>query len=276
MPKVQNGRISHVNSNCRSKYLAAFDLDVDYDLICVGFGPASLSVAIALHDSIASSKLHFDSPPKVLFIEKQSRFTWHAGMLLPGAKMQIPFMIDLATLRDPQSHFTFLSYLHHQGRLFDFTNLRAFFPARVEFEDYLRWCSSHFDHLVQYGREVVSISPAVRKNNAVTMFTVKAQSSVTGDGYTVRGRNVLLATGGQPSLPQTLPAQNPRILHSSQYLYMIDKILADRNSAYKVIVVGAGQSAAEIFQSVQKLYPNSSTRLVMHPEFLKPCDDTPL
>ncbi|KAK5626508.1 hypothetical protein RRF57_002223 [Xylaria bambusicola] len=32
-----------------------------HDLICVGFGPASLAVAVALHDSINSGKLSVDS-----------------------------------------------------------------------------------------------------------------------------------------------------------------------------------------------------------------------
>ena len=70
------------------------------DLLCIGFGPASLAIAIALHDTYQS----FSSPePNILFMEKQYQFAWHAGMQLPGAKMQISFLKDLATPRDPRS-----------------------------------------------------------------------------------------------------------------------------------------------------------------------------
>lgn len=270
--------VARVKPVQRSSHLTATDLDADYDLVCVGFGPASLSVAVALHDAIAAGKqLRPDgSAPKVLFVEKQTRFAWHAGMLLPGAKMQISFVKDLATLRDPRSHFTFLNYLHEHDRLVDFTNLGTFLPARVEYEDYLRWCSAHFEHLVQYDQEVVSVTPAVKKADAVKMFTVEARNNATGQIHSFRGRNVLLATGGRPSFPKSFPVKHPRILHSSQYAYMVPKILTDKNAAYKVVVVGAGQSAAEIFHNIQNLYPNSNTQLVMRQEFLKPSDDSPL
>ncbi len=275
---VQNGVDSRVKPIQRSSHLVAADLDAEYDLICVGFGPASLSVAIALHDSLAAGKkLRPDgSAPKVLFLEKQTRFAWHAGMLLPGAKMQISFVKDLATLRDPRSHFTFLNYLHQHDRLVDFTNLGTFLPARIEYEDYMRWCSSHFEHLVQYDNEVVSVTPALKKADTVKQFTVEARNNASGQIQTFRGRNVLLATGGKPSFPKSFPVKHPRILHSSQYAYMVPKILTDKNAAYKVVVVGAGQSAAEIFHNIQNLYPNSNTQLVMRQEFLKPSDDSPL
>ena len=58
-----------------------------FDLICVGFGPASLAIAVALRDLQISAK--------ILFLERQPRFAWHAGMLLPGARMQISFLKDV-------------------------------------------------------------------------------------------------------------------------------------------------------------------------------------
>ncbi len=67
-----------------------------YDLVCVGFGPASLAIAIALHDAKeAGTPFLSGAHPKIRFLEKQSSFAWHAGMLLPGAKMQITFIKDL-------------------------------------------------------------------------------------------------------------------------------------------------------------------------------------
>ncbi|KAL7800774.1 ornithine monooxygenase [Trichoderma afarasin] len=270
----QSGRKMHKN---KSPYLVQSASDSEFDLICVGFGPASLAVAVALHDAVASGQqlLPGGSSPKVLFIEKQNRFAWHAGMLLPGAKMQISFIKDLASLRDPRSEFTFLNYLHRNGRLVDFTNLDTFLPARVEYEDYLRWCASYFEHLVQYGQEVVSVSPELKKGDAVRTFAVQSRNSKTGETLTFRGRNVLIAAGGQPNFPKSFPSKHPRIIHSSQYAYMVPEILSKKDAPYRVAVLGAGQSAAEIFHNIQTLYPNSKTALVMRPEFLRPSDDSP-
>ncbi|KAK5996501.1 L-ornithine N(5)-monooxygenase [Cladobotryum mycophilum] len=275
---VTNGHQSEDRSWTNlSPYLLPTDLDSEFDLICVGFGPASLAIAVALHDALASGQklLPDGSAPKVLFVEKQSRFAWHAGMLLPGAKMQISFVKDLATLRNPRSEFTFLNYLHRNGRLVDFTNLSTFLPARVEYEDYMRWCSSHFDHLVQYGQEVLSVSPETKTGTSVQTFTVQSRDVKTGQTHSYRGRNILLATGGQPSFPKSFPSKHPRIIHSSQYAYSVPKILPKKQSPHHVAVVGAGQSAAEIFHNIQKLYPNSKTSLIMRQEFLRPSDDSP-
>ncbi|PHH63925.1 hypothetical protein CDD81_5373 [Ophiocordyceps australis] len=270
-----------------SPHLSPAPLDSDFDLICVGFGPASLSIAIAMHDAIAAGAQLLPgsatSAPKLLFIEKQNRFSWHAGMLIPGAKMQISFIKDLATLRNPRSEFTFLNYLHSQGRLIDFTNLNTFLPSRVEFEDYLRWCSSHFDHLAQFGQQVVSVAPETPKgaspsyssHHKVGMFVVEAQDVDTGASRTYRGRNVLVATGGQPSLPRNFPLRHPRVIHSSQYANRILELLPRRSDPYHIAIVGAGQSAAEIFNNLHTLYPNCKTSLIMRPEFLRPSDDSP-
>ncbi|KAH7013239.1 L-lysine 6-monooxygenase (NADPH-requiring)-domain-containing protein [Ilyonectria destructans] len=260
-----------------SKYLEASPLDSEFDLICAGFGPASLAVAIAMNDAIANGqKLRADgAPPKVLFLEKQSAFAWHAGMLLSGAKMQISFIKDLATLRDPRSEFTFLNYVHRNGRLIDFTNLDTFLPARAEFEDYLRWCSSFFDHVVQYNNEVVAVTPVNKEAGAVKTFTVQARNGKTGQLQSFRTKQVLIAAGGQASLPKSLPSKNPRVLHSSQFATYAPQILTKTDAPYRVAVIGAGQSAAEIFNNVQSLYPNSKTSLLMRQEFLRPSDDSP-
>ena len=51
-------------------------------------------------------------PPPALrvgFLERQPRFGWHRGMLLDDATMQVSFLKDLVTLRNPASDFSFLS-----------------------------------------------------------------------------------------------------------------------------------------------------------------------
>ncbi|KAK4153808.1 L-lysine 6-monooxygenase (NADPH-requiring)-domain-containing protein [Chaetomidium leptoderma] len=256
----------------KSPHLRPADADSVLDLVCVGFGPASVAIAVALHDSIEAGKMA--QAPKVLFLEKQPQFAWHAGMLLPGAKMQISFVKDLASLRDPRSNFTFLNYLHKNNRLVDFINLGTFLPARAEYEDYLRWCARQFDDVVRYQTEVVSVSP-VHEEGPHKIFTVTSRNIKTGATTTSRARNVVVAVGGQASIPRLFPAHHPRVLHSSQYAQIVPKILGDKSAPYRVAVVGAGQSAAEIFSNVQTLYPNSKTYMVMRSEFLKPSDDSP-
>lgn len=271
-PQAQ-AQAPHNTYRNRSAHLKAADPESVHDLVCVGFGPASLAIAVALHDFLEAGTLK--QTPNVLFLEKQPKFAWHAGMLLPGAKMQISFLKDMASLRDPRSQFTFLNYVHSQDRLLDFINLDTFLPARTEYEDYLRWCASHFDDVVRYNSEVVSVSPE-ENSNGVKIFTVVERNSKTGALSTHRARNVVLAVGGQASIPKPLPAKSPRVIHSSQYAYMMPKILTDRNAPVRVAVIGAGQSAAEIFNNVSNLYPNSKTYMIMKSEFIKPSDDSPL
>ncbi|KAL8372228.1 hypothetical protein RB595_001834 [Gaeumannomyces hyphopodioides] len=282
-----NGRQSHANGLVngyhsrrnkttapKSQFVLPTAADELHDLICVGFGPASLAVAVAIHDALEAGQLA--TAPRVLFLEKQERFAWHAGMLLPGAKMQISFIKDMASLRDPRSNFTFLNYLHRHGRLVEFTNLSTFLPARNEYEDYLRWCAGHFDDVVSYGSEVVSVHPQeAAAAGPLKTFEVVSRDMATGAEARYRAKNVILAIGGQPSIPRVLPAASPKVVHSSQYAHLVPRILTNTSAPYRVAVVGAGQSAAEIFSNIQTLYPNSRTWMVMRSEFLKPSDDSP-
>ncbi|KAF8444237.1 L-ornithine N5-oxygenase sida [Terfezia claveryi] len=240
-----------------------------YDLICVGFGPASLSIAIAHHDR------RLDSSSRVLYLEKQSSFAWHAGMLLPGSRMQISFIKDLASLRDPRSHFTFLNYLHQNNRLIHFTNLGTFLPLREEYNDYLTWCASHFDDSVRYGETVHAVKP-VRLNGQglVTMFEVQS-TDTSGVTQTRTARHVVVAVGGRPNIPTVFPTNDRRIIHSSAYASVVASVLGDREAPYKVAVIGAGQSAAEIYADLHSRYPNCHTRLIIRRQALKPSDDSP-
>ena len=115
-----------------------------------------------------------------------------------------------------------------------------------------------------------------RKEQPVDMFAVRSRDVATGITSVFRARNVIVAIGGQPSMPRCLPACNPRVIHSSQFERRVRAVLPDPAAPYRVAVVGAGQSAAEIFNGVQEMYPNSKTALIMRSEFLKPSDDSPL
>lgn len=253
--------------------------DEMHDLLCVGFGPASLAIGIALHDAMDPA-LNRSSPgvtfkPKVCFLERQKQFAWHSGMLVPGSRMQISFIKDLATLRDPRSSFTFLNYLHNKSRLIHFTNLGTFLPTRMEFEDYMRWCAQRFDHVVSYREEVVEVIPGSKTDGKVDYFVVRSRNSETGMVSSRRARKVVVALGGKAKMPPGFP-QDPRIMHSSKYCTTLPGMLKNEFDAYNIAVVGSGQSAAEIFHDLQRRYPNSRTTLILRDSALRPSDDSPL
>lgn len=253
--------------------------DVIYDMVCVGFGPASLAIGIALNDAIDPSLNggHTDFAPKVRFLEKQKQFAWHSGMLVPGSRMQISFIKDLATLREPRSSFTFLSYLNHKNRLIHFTNIGTFLPARVEFEDYMRWCASHFEHITHYGKEVEEIipGPTSAEGGAVEYFTVVSKDTDTKEIKSLNARKIVIAVGGRAKMPPGIPV-DPLIMHSSKYFTHLPKMLSDAMAPYRIAVVGGGQSAAEIFHDLHGRFPNSKTTLIFRDSALRPSDDSPL
>lgn len=189
--------------------------------------------------------------------------------------MQISFIKDLATLRDPRSSFTFLNYLHNKDRLIHFTNLGTFLPARIEFEDYMRWCAGRFEDVVSYGQEVSEIVPGKTTNGVVDYFVVRSRNTDTGEITSRRARKVVVALGGKAKMPPGFP-QDPRIMHSSKYCTGLPSVLKNESDPYRIAVVGSGQSAAEIFHDLQRRYPNSKTTLILRDTALRPSDDSPL
>lgn len=275
MPRAQP---SSSRGPSRLKATPAEDM---HDVLCIGFGPASLAIGIALHDSLdpalAKPGTNTNFQPKVCFLERQKRFAWHSGMLVPGSRMQISFIKDLATLRDPRSSFTFLNYLHQKERLIDFTNLGTFLPARMEFEDYMRWCAERFSDVVAYGQEVVEVIPGKSDptSSAVDYFTVLSRDVETGEITSRNTRKVVIAIGGKAKMPPGLP-QDPRIMHSSKYCTTLPAMLKNDSNPYNIAVLGSGQSAAEIYHDLQKRYPNARTTLIMRDTAMRPSDDSPL
>lgn len=239
-----------------------------YDLICIGFGPASLAIAIALHDRGIDTR--------ALFVEKQRSFTWHAGMLLPGARMQISFLKDLATLRNPTSKFTFINYLKSKKRLVPFTNLSTFLPLREEYNDYMSWCASHFENYVQYGHEAISVSANKDSDGLIKTWQINFKNLETNVCDTVTARNVVIAIGGKPRIPIPINGFESHIIHSSSYADAVPLLLQDTRKPYAVAVVGGGQSSAEIFKDLQTRYPNAFVTLFTGASALKPSDDSPL
>lgn len=281
VPDMPIGSSPQNNGSPKHKtHLRQTPRDDVHDVVCVGFGPASLAIACALHDSTVQTGKQaplLKEQPKIAFLERQPEFAWHAGMQIPGAKMQISFIKDMATMRNPRSEFTFLNYLHENDRLVQFTNLSTFLPRRIEYEDYLRWCANWFASLVSYGEDVVDISPEASSKtpSSVNIWAITSRNIVTGELSTRRTKKVVVAVGGHPRIPKAFPQHHPRVLHSSQYWTLSSRIFLDRNAPLKIAVIGSGQSAAEIFNNLPSQFPNSKSYLLIRGAALRPSDDSP-
>lgn len=242
-----------------------------YDVIGVGFGPSNLALAIALDEAVRRRGRGL----RAHFIEKQKSFAWHGGMLLPGSDMQISFLKDLALLRDPTSRFTFLNYLHANGRLEFFINQKSFYPSRIEFNDYLLWAAGHFAENVAYGEEVVAIEPETARG-PVRHVAVRSRDASGGERVRL-ARNLVLAVGGHPKIPAVFQplADDARAFHSSAYLHTIGALsLADRPET-RIAVIGRGQSAAEIALDLHNRFGRARIDMITRGFALRPADDTP-
>ncbi|WP_375462997.1 lysine N(6)-hydroxylase/L-ornithine N(5)-oxygenase family protein [uncultured Methylobacterium sp.] len=240
-----------------------------HDVIGIGFGPSNLALAIALDEAGGRRSLR----PRVRFIERQPEFVWHGGMLLPDSGMQISFLKDLVTLRDPTSPFTFVNYLHVHGRLIDYINRKSFYPSRIEFNDYLRWVAARFADRCDYGRTVVAVEPE-GSGDVIRHLVVKAVD-VEGREHRRRTRAVVLATGGEPRIPPMFTGfrDSRRVFHSSGYLRRIADV--PEAPSPRIAVIGAGQTAAEIFLDLQTRLPQARVEMIFRGQALKPADDSP-
>jgi L-ornithine N5-oxygenase len=227
----------------------------------VGFGPANLGLAIAVTERNATA----ERPISALFLERQDAFGWHRGMLIPDARMQVAFLKDLATLRNPTSSFGFVSYLAERGRLVDFVNRQTFFPTRLEFHDYLSWAAARLDDVVSYGTTVEKIEPTGDGLLAVT-------GRRRGEPVRVVARAVVVATGLTPALPDGVEA-GERIWHNSQLVPNVAKLAAGP-APRRFVVVGAGQSAAESVDYLHRSFPDADVHAVFRRWGYSPADDS--
>ncbi|OBJ55746.1 lysine N(6)-hydroxylase/L-ornithine N(5)-oxygenase family protein [Mycobacterium asiaticum] len=225
------------------------------DLLGIGFGPSNLALAIVF----AERGVH------AVFAEAQQRFGWHRGMLLPGARMQVPFLKDLVTLRNAQSDFTFVNYLSEQDRLVEFIGRHTLFPSRLEFHDYLEWAAARVvaqDVVnVRYGQRVVEVSAEA------TGFVVR-----TASDWVIRADTLVLGTGLAPVLPDGV-ARTARQWHSHT---LLDGLAGLGQSAFRrFAVVGAGQSAAEVVGYLHRQYPDAEVHAVFARYGYSQADDNP-
>jgi L-ornithine N5-oxygenase len=233
------------------------------DLVGVGFGPSNLALALALSESGADAG--------ALFLERQPAFGWHTGMLLEDATMQVSFLKDLVTMRDPASPHSFLCYLRDRGRLAAFINHKSLFPLRTEFHDYLEWCARRVGHLVRYGAQVVDVRPVTGPDGTVDLLDVVVLRE-DGAEEVHRARNVVIAIGLRPHFPDGVRGSG-RVWHTSELLHRLPGI--ESATPLTFTVVGAGQSAAEAVGHLHGRYPDAQVRAVFGRYGYSPADDSP-
>ncbi|MFE0916404.1 lysine N(6)-hydroxylase/L-ornithine N(5)-oxygenase family protein [Streptomyces nigra] len=236
-----------------------------HDVIGIGFGPSNVAMAIALSEHNAGPGAQ---PLRAHFFEQQPRFGWHRGMLIDDATMQVSFLKDLVTLRNPASDYSFLCYLKSRGRLIDFINHKSLFPLRIEFHDYFEWAAARVDDLVSYGHEVVGVMPVLR-DGVVEHLDVTVRSA---QGLAVhRARNLVLGTGLRPLMPDGVE-RSDRLWHTSE---LLGRVAAwEGPPPGRVVVVGAGQSAAENVAYLHRRFPDAEICAVFSRYGYSPADDS--
>lgn len=222
------------------------------DVFGVGFGPAGLSVAVALDD------LAEDRPagpaPRSRFADRAPGADWQPNMLLPGTDIQHHFLRDYATPRNPRSRFTFPSYLVDTGRFFPFT-LMGGYVSREEWSNYTRWTAERVTAPVDFGTDVCGVEPVRDADGRVRRARITA---VSGDARESEylASNVLVSVGHTPFVPEQFrPVLGDRVFHSSRFRPRIEALSG--GGRLRFAVVGAGQNAGEIVLHLASAYPEA-------------------
>jgi L-ornithine N5-oxygenase len=216
---------------------------MNYDLVGVGFGPANISLAIALEE--------IGWPGSVLFLERNSTPDWQSEMLLDGTDIQHHPLRDLVTPRNPQSRYGFLSFLQSQHRLFEFLNLGLTYALRKDYAAYIRWVARQFDRWTTYSQSVT----AIRLNAIGNDGEPQIELSMDG-GRTIRARALSIAPGRSPLVPDVFaPLIGDRVVHFTRYLTTLARWQSEA-PLRSIAVVGGSQSAIEIVLDLLRRAPD--------------------
>lgn len=242
-----------------------------HDLIGVGFGPSNLALAIALEELAQTNGHALDA----LFIDKQSDYRWHGNTLATQSELQISFLKDLVSLRNPTSPYSFVNYLHQKKRLADFINLGTFYPCRLEYNDYLRWAAEHFATQAVYGEEILRVEPELLDGRIDHLRVISR--SAQGHERLRRARSVVVGSGGTPKIPPVFAPfkDDPRVFHHSQYLNSLEQLPCTQGKPMRIAIIGSGQSAAEALIDLNDSYPSVKADMILRGSALKPADDSP-
>ncbi|MCR8842145.1 SidA/IucD/PvdA family monooxygenase [Paenibacillus sp. SC116] len=237
------------------------------DVVGIGLGPSNLALAVAVDEQGGNEN-------EWLFLERNKECMWHPGMLLEGARLQISFLKDLVTLRNPRSFFSFINYLKENGRLDEFINLSHFNPTRIEYVHYLNWVRRHLpQHMMQMGAEVINVAPIAGSNGDVNRLQTVYRNK-DGEVNSVMSKDIVIAVGGTPFIPEPFTKSSVKpIFHSSNFLHEITSFSSKKS--HQFCVVGSGQSAVEIILYLADHFPDSTILSIQRNATFKPADNSP-
>lgn len=203
-------------------------METYYDIIGIGIGPFNLGMA-ALCDGIKELNC--------LFLDKKPDFDWHPGIMIPGSTMQVSFLADLVTLADPSSRYSYLKFLNQRGRLLQFGIYEKNYITRSEYNRYCKWVCQQLSSL-KFGYLVDEI----KYDTAKKVYCVYCKTG-KGEINSFTAKNIVIGVGTQPKIPLFARCfSGEQVFHSSQYLEKREHLRAG-----SILLVGSGQSAAEIF-----------------------------
>ena len=250
MAKLANAAVSVSPETGSDSTTLAVDKQ-HYHCVGIGCGPSNLSIASLLHGNGDVKSIFFDSKPA---------FSWHDGMMMGNASLQVSLFKDLVTLADPTNKFSFISYLHSEGRLYNFLNAKFDSLLRKEFRAYLEWAARTNEN-VHFDERVLSVSFEAER---YAIETTKRR--VTSD-------HVIVGVGTSPHLPEFVKEHMDHSnFHVSRFLHNTSPV-----EGKSIAVVGGGQSGAEAFLSLlsdDKALPKRVTWVTKRENFF-PIDDSP-
>ena len=222
------------------------------DLAGLGAGPFNLSLAALL-----------DSQPelKVQFFDRKPSFSWHPGLMLPGAHMQTSCLKDMVTAVQPTSRWSFLSYLVEKGRFYQFLSTEKMVISRREFVDYMSWVAANLESL-KFDTNIRELG----FNGSEFVMTMD-------NNELVFARNICLGTGKIPHVPEC-----SRSLLGTDCFHAAD--LADNTldlTGKRVAVIGGGQTGAEVFLNTlrEKWGKAADVQWVSRRSNFEPLDESP-
>jgi L-ornithine N5-monooxygenase len=219
------------------------------DLVGIGFGPAGIAVAAAIHDLGERHGVAFTD--RVAFFERATGPGWQTGLLFRNTDIQHHYMRDLATPRDPRSRFTFANFLKEKNRMFEFGSLvyggGGGAVSRIEWSEYVAWAGRLLDDYVTYDSPVEAVH--------LTRFQDQEVLAVTAGGREILARSIAFCAGQDLFYPPVFRDHvGDRVFHGTKFLDKV-KALPPMNQ-FRVSIVGAGQSAIEIVQYLHNTYPD--------------------
>jgi lysine N6-hydroxylase len=244
--------------------------EIIYDIVGIGIGPFNLSLAAMCDEVPELNCIFFDLAPG---------FEWHPGMMLPAAKLQVPFFADLTTIVNPRSKYTFLNFLYEINSMIRFGNLATDSTYRQQYNDYCQWVASELSSL-RFNSRVVRVD----HKEADDIYVVTVMDILTEQFKTYHTKHIVIGIGTEPSIPAFMETvEHPNIIHSGEYLPSKEKLLKQSS----VTVIGSGQSAGEIFYELlfergikhlswftrsERIYPMEYTKLSLEmtsPDYIR-------